>query len=191
MIDVLLFHHALGLTDGVVAFANELRAAGHRVSTPDLYEGAQFDTVADGVNHAETIGFDVLIERGVAHAADIPGHFAVVGFSLGVLPAQKLAQTHASVQAAVLCHAAIPIDVFADRWPSGVGLQIHIGEDDELAVEDLEAAHYLAAEAPGELFLYPGPGHLIADATSADHQPEYAAQIVARTRDLLAKYAES
>ncbi|MCP3973974.1 MAG: dienelactone hydrolase [bacterium] len=186
MIDVLLFHHALGLTDGVVAFADELSASGHHVTTPDLYGGARFHSVADGVRHAEAIGFDTLIERGVAYAADIPGHFAVVGFSLGVLPAQKLAQTNANVLAAVLCHSAIPIDVFAHGWPSGVGLQIHLGEDDELVVEDLEAARQLAADAPGELFLYPGPGHLIADVTSADYQPVYAEQILARTRAFLA-----
>ncbi len=187
MIDVLLFHHALGLTDGVVAFADELRAVGHHVTTPDLYGGERFESVADGVHHAEALGFNTILELGVASAADMPDPFAVVGFSLGVLPAQKLAQTNANVRAAVLCHSAIPIDVFADGWPSGVGLQIHLGEDDELVVEDLEAARQLAAEAPGELFLYPGPGHLIADSTSDDYQPECAAQILARTSSLLAE----
>jgi len=42
MAEVILFHHAQGLTDGVGAFADDLRAAGHVVHTPDLYEGRTF-----------------------------------------------------------------------------------------------------------------------------------------------------
>ena len=40
MTDVILFHHAQGLTAGVRAFADELRSAGHNVTVPDLYDGA-------------------------------------------------------------------------------------------------------------------------------------------------------
>jgi dienelactone hydrolase len=36
MAEVVLFHHVQGLTDGVLAFAGELRAGGHTVHTPDL-----------------------------------------------------------------------------------------------------------------------------------------------------------
>jgi dienelactone hydrolase len=35
--EVVLFHHALGLTAGVSAFADDVRRAGHVVHTPDLY----------------------------------------------------------------------------------------------------------------------------------------------------------
>ena len=69
MTQVLLFHHAQGLTDGVRAFAGRLREAGHEVATPDLYQGRTFATVAEGVSHAEEIGFDKLIAAGVAEAA--------------------------------------------------------------------------------------------------------------------------
>lgn len=64
MADVIVFHHAQGLTDGIRDFAEHLRAAGHRVATPDLYDGATFDTLDDGVGHARQIGFDAIIERG-------------------------------------------------------------------------------------------------------------------------------
>jgi len=37
--DVIVFHHAQGLTDGVRQFADQLRGVGHRVTVPDLYEG--------------------------------------------------------------------------------------------------------------------------------------------------------
>lgn len=186
MIDVLLFHHALGLTEGVTAFADELRAADHRVVTPDLFDGVVFDSVTAGVAHAEGIGFGALIERGIRHTSEVADRFSVIGFSLGALPAQKLAQTHDGVAAAVLCFSAIPLGEFANAWPAGVGLQVHIGEEDELATEDLAAAKELTAQAPGELFLYPGPGHLIVDVTSADYHREHATQILARTKAFLA-----
>jgi dienelactone hydrolase len=37
--EVVLFHHAQGLTPGVAAFADGLRSAGHIVHTPDLFDG--------------------------------------------------------------------------------------------------------------------------------------------------------
>jgi dienelactone hydrolase len=108
MADVLLFHHALGLTAGVQGFAEQLRAAGHTVMVPDLYDGARFDTITEGVAHAEEIGFETLIDRGVAVAEGLGDRLVVAGFSLGVLPAQKLAQTRPGVIGAVLYHAAVP-----------------------------------------------------------------------------------
>ena len=49
MADVVFFHHSGGLTVGVKAFADTLRAAGHTVHTPDLFEGRTFAEVSDGV----------------------------------------------------------------------------------------------------------------------------------------------
>lgn len=46
MADVLLFHHALGVTPGIQAIADELRAAGHDVAVPDLFEGATFGSLS-------------------------------------------------------------------------------------------------------------------------------------------------
>jgi dienelactone hydrolase len=43
MTTLLLFHHAQGRTEGFLAFADELRDAGHTVHTPDLYEGKAFE----------------------------------------------------------------------------------------------------------------------------------------------------
>src|SRR5581483_1975426 len=49
MTEVLLYHHVQGLTDGVRAFADELRAAGHVVHTPDMFEGRTFESIEDGI----------------------------------------------------------------------------------------------------------------------------------------------
>lgn len=181
MADVLLFHHALGLTAGVQHFAELLRAAGHTVTVPDLYDGLRFATITEGVAHAESLGFETIIDQGVACAEGLGEPLVVAGFSLGVLPAQKLAQTRPGVIGAVLYHAAVPSTMFGDGWPAGVALQLHLTENDPWAEEDLEAARALAVEASGELFLYEGTGHLVADPTTPDHDAEQAALILERT----------
>lgn len=177
MANVLLFHHALGLTEGVRAFADDLRAAGHAVTTPDLYDGATFDALEDGVAHAETIGFEEIVARGVGAAADLDGSLVVAGFSLGVLPAQQLAQTRDGIVGAVLYHGAMPAAQFGDGWPAGVALQIHLGERDPWAKEDLETARDLIADASGQLLVYTTDRHLVADSSHADYDPTIAAQI--------------
>lgn len=101
MAEVIVFHHARGLTDGISAWADMLRAAGHHVTAPDLFAGARFDTTEAGVPHAESIGFEVIAERGAAAAAELPDPLVAIGFSLGALPAQKLVATRSGVCAAV------------------------------------------------------------------------------------------
>src|SRR5437660_1300750 len=105
MADVVLFHHALGLTPGIVAFAGELRRDGHTVHTPDLFGGRTFDTIEEGVAHAEEIGFGEVIERGVRAVDGLPAALVYAGFSLGVLPAQKLAQTRDGARGALLFYS--------------------------------------------------------------------------------------
>lgn len=80
MTDVILFHHAQGRTAGIDAFADRLQDAGHRVTVPDLYDGATFDTIDVGVAHAEQIGFDEITARGVAAATDLPERCVYAGF---------------------------------------------------------------------------------------------------------------
>ncbi len=145
MAEVLLFHHAQGLTPGVVAFADQLRAAGHVVHTPDLYEGKRFDQIENGVAYAQLIGFDTILERGQMAAEDLPKDLVYAGFSLGGMPAQMLAQTRPGARGALLFHSAIPPSEFGTGWPKGVPLQIHMMEADPFAQEgDLDAARELA-----------------------------------------------
>jgi esterase/lipase len=94
MAEVLLFHHALGQTEGFAAFGDELRRAGHTVHTPDLYDGRTFAGIDEGMAYAKQLGFpDEIIARGERAANKLPNELVYAGFSLGVLPAQKLAQT--------------------------------------------------------------------------------------------------
>lgn len=167
MTDVLLFHHAQGLTPGVLALADRLRAAGHTVTTPDLYDGVTFDRLEEGVAHASSLGFSALLERGERAADGLPAGMVYAGFSLGVLPAQKLAQTRPGARGALLVSSCIPAEEFGS-WPDGVALEVHAMADDPLMVEDgdLDAARALVAAVPGaELLLYPGDRHLFTDSS--------------------------
>jgi dienelactone hydrolase len=168
MPEVILFHHAQGLTAGVREFADQLRAAGHQVTVPDLYDGATFDTLDQGLGHAEEVGFDTILERGRVAAEGLPHDIGYAGFSLGVLPAQMLAQTRPGAKGALLFHSCIPVSEFGRPWPQGVPVQIHAMEADGLFVAegDLDAARDLASTAEeAELFLYPGDQHLFADSS--------------------------
>jgi dienelactone hydrolase len=166
MADVLLFHHAQGLTSGVRDFAKTLEQAGHTVHTPDLYEGRVFDTLEAGIGYAQEAGFGTILERGRLAAEGLPDGLVYAGFSLGVMPAQLLAQTRPGAVGALFFHACLPVAEFSPAWPSGVPVQIHGMDADELFVYegDLDAARALVAATPdAELFLYPGSAHLFAD----------------------------
>lgn len=159
---VVLFHHALGHTPGVSALAERLRAEGLEVSVPDLYEGATFRALDDGVAHALAIGFGEVIARGAA-AVDASVQAVVVGLSLGVLPAQFAAQTIDGVRAAVLVGSCVPLGEFADQWPAGVTVEVHAGRNDPIFDDDgdAEAAAALALiSADATVVRHDGAGHL-------------------------------
>ena len=175
MTEILLFHHAQGQTQGFLAFADELRAAGHVVHAPDLYDGKTFTDLNEGVGYAQEVGFGTIQERGRLAADGLPNKLVYAGFSLGVMPAQMLAQTRPGAQGALLFSAAFPASEFGGSWPPGVPLQIHMMEDDEWAAEDLPAARELAETIDGaELFLYPGDRHLFADNSLPDYDESAA-----------------
>jgi dienelactone hydrolase len=176
MTEVLLFHHAQGQTDGFLEFADELRAAGHVVHTPDLFDGNTFAELNEGVDYAREVGFGTILDRGVAAAEGLPNEIVYVGFSLGVMPAQQLAQTRPGTKGALLLNAALPTSEFDAPWPDGVPVQIHAMDGDEWFEEDKPAAEAIVAEADeGELFLYPGSGHLFADSSLNDYDPQATA----------------
>jgi len=187
MAEVLLFHHAQGQTPGFLAFTDELRAAGHTVHAPDLYDGKTFPSIDEGVAYAKEVGFDTILERGRLAAEGLPSELVYAGFSLGVMPAQLLAQTRPGAQGAMLFSAAIPASEFGGPWPEGVPLQIHMMEDDPWAEEDLPAARELEETAGAELFLYPGDQHLFADNSLPDYDEAAATLLKQRVREFLDK----
>lgn len=190
MAEVLMFHHAHGLTDGVIDFAERIRAAGHTVHTPDLYDGNIFDSLDDGVGYAQEVGFGTIMERGRAAAADLPQDVVYAGFSVGVLPAQLLAQTRPGASGALLFHSCVPTPEFSDGWPAGVPVQIHSMDADPFFVDegDIDAARELVASAPdADLFLYPGNAHLFADNSLEAYDDDAANLLRERTLAFLAR----
>jgi dienelactone hydrolase len=185
MPEILLFHHAQGQTPGFLAFAEELRAAGHTVHTPDLYEGKTFAALDEGVGYAQQVGFNTILERGRLAAESLPNELVYGGFSLGVMPAQMLAQTRPDAKGALLFSAALPTTEFGRPWPPGVPLQIHMMEADEWALEDLDAARQLEAIDGAELFLYPGDRHLFADNSLPDYDESAATLLKQRVLSFL------
>lgn len=182
MAEVLVFHHALGLTPGVVTWADELRAAGHVVTTPDLFDGERFGSIGEGMAHVSELGFGTVIERGRLAAEPLPAELFYVGFSLGVLPAQMLAQTRPGARGAVLAYSCVPVGEFGP-WPAGLPFQVHAMADDPLFVDegDLEAARDLVAAQPqGELALYPGSDHYFADASLPTYDEAAATELTRR-----------
>jgi dienelactone hydrolase len=182
MTTVLLFHHAQGQTTGFLAFADELRKAGHTVHAPDLYDGKTFGDLDEGVGYAKQVGFGEILRRGTAAAEDLPEGTVYAGFSLGVMPAQSLAQTRPGARGAIFYSAAMPASEFGGSWPQGVPLQIHMMDRDPWAEEDLPAAEALVEEVDdAELFLYPGSSHLFADSSLDDYDAKAAEQLMERT----------
>ena len=188
MAEMLLFHHAQGKTPGLVAFADELRAAGHTVHQPDLYRGKTFATLDEGVAYAKQVGFETIFERCRIAAEGLPNELVYAGFSLGVMGAQMLAQTRPGAKGALLFSAAFPASEFGGAWPPRVPLQIHMMEADEWAMEDLPAARELVEMIKGaELFLYPGDRHLFADNSLPDYDQRAANLLKQRVLSFLDK----
>ena len=185
---VILFHHALGLTPGVEAFAERLRASGHIVSVPDLFDGVTFETLDEGVGHVEAAGMERLLAKGVHYAADHSPDTVYAGFSLGALVAHRLAQTRPGARGALLYHYGdVPMETFGETWPSEVPVQFHISKHDQWraarVVEDFIAV--VRPTAPAQLFEYPGSTHLFTDSSLPEFDPDSTSRVIDRTLELL------
>jgi dienelactone hydrolase len=189
MAEVVLFHHAQGLTRGVVAFADQLRSAGHIVHTPDLFDGRTFATLDQGMAFVKEIGFAEVMKRGERAVQALPAELVFAGFSLGVVPAQKLAQTRPGARGALLFYSCVPVSEFSPAWPKGLPVQIHGMDADPIFVGegDIEAARALVEEADqAELFLYLGNQHYFADSSLSSYDPEATALLMKRVLEFLA-----
>jgi len=190
MAEVLLFHHAQGLTAGVHAFAEQLRHAGHIVHAPDLFDGQTFRSIDEGLSYINDIGFEEMRERGVRLAEELPSRLVYAGFSFGVLPAQKLAQTRSGAQGALLFYSCLPIsgEWSFGPWPEGVPVQIHGMDADPIFVGegDIDAAREIVATVKdASLFLYPGDQHYFADCSLPSYDAEATAVLTQRVLSFL------
>jgi dienelactone hydrolase len=192
MAEVVLFHHVQGLTDGVRAFAEELRAGGHTVHTPDIFEGERPATIEEGVAYVQSTGDEVLGDRADRAVVGLRPDLVYAGFSWGGATAQRLAQTRPGARGALLYESCIPItgDWAFGPWPDRVAVQIHgMDKDPFFALEgDIDAARDLVATVGpelAELFVYSGDQHLFTDSSLPSYAADAAALVVQRSRAFL------
>lgn len=192
MAEVVLFHHVLGLTDGVRGFAEGLRTGGHTVHTPDLFDGERPASIEDGLALIERIGDPAVGDRVDAAVADLPGDLVYAGFSFGVGAAQRLAQTRAGARGALLYEACYPItgEWAFGPWPDDVPVQVHgMDQDQFFALEgDIDAARELVGTVGprlAQLYVYPGDRHLFLDSSLPSYDPHAAALVMQRSREFL------
>lgn len=192
MAEVVLFHHVQGLTEGVRAFAEELRAGGHTVHTPDLFDGNRPTTLEEGVAHVQSLGDEVINERAERAVAALPEGLVYAGISFGAATAQRLAQTRPGARGALLYESCLPItgEWAIGPWPDGLPVQIHgMDQDPFFALEgDIDAARELVATVGPELaevFVYPGDRHLFTDSSLPSHDTDATSLVTKRSRDFL------
>ena len=172
MAEVVLFHSVLGLRPGLIAAADRLRAAGHTVHTPDLFDGEVFDDLDDGMRKEEDLGFREIARRAEEAVAELPEGLVFAGFSMGIVYAEMLAASRPGSLGAVLMHGAVPVEGLrqyfgVERWPDGVPVQVHYADDDPWVETEEEVGPFgeavREAGAAFEEYVYPGSGHLFAD----------------------------
>jgi dienelactone hydrolase len=183
MASVVLFHHLQGLTPGVLALAERLRAGGHTVTTPDLFDGALPGSIEEGLALTRRIG-DAELDARADAAATAGSVFA--GISYGVKPAQRLAQTFPEAAGALLYEACFPVsgEWAFGPWPAEVPAQVHGMEKDPFfGLEgDLEAAQELASTVPGaSVFVYPGDRHLFTDSSLPSYDQAATELVIQRS----------
>lgn len=192
MAEILLFHHAQGLTSGVQAFAEALRTGRHLVHTPDLFDGRIFASIEEGLAHINETGFDAMRARAEHTANTLPPDLVYAGFSFGVVPAQRLAQTRPGARGALLFYSCLPIsgEWAFGPWPRGVPVQIHGMDRDPIFVDegDLQAAREIVETVEdAELFLYSGDQHYFADSSLPSFDADATSLLTRRVLEFLGR----
>ncbi|MGC4174718.1 dienelactone hydrolase family protein [Demequina sp.] len=173
MAEILLFHHAFGLTDGLRGLAARLTAEGHTVHCPDTYAGATFRSLDDGVRHAQRIGHDAVEDVARRSAREHRTADVVIGFSLGSMQAQILAQDVRRIRGCLLMGGALPPRALGGAWRRDVALEIHVAEPDEwVQPDELDGLVFQAPHA--NVYRYANKGHLFVDECSRDYDADAA-----------------
>lgn len=174
--NIMLFHSAYGLRPAVHRAADRLRAAGHEVWTPDLFEGRTFDTAEEGMAWREETGKDELLKRAVLAAAPYSERGLVyAGFSFGASVAQTLALGDERARGLLLLHGTS--DIAENAAADGLPVQLHVAEPDPFETDDWLTAWYLRmgrAGADVEVYRYAGAGHLYTDPGLPDYDEQAA-----------------
>ncbi|MFB6872632.1 dienelactone hydrolase family protein [Streptomyces sp. NPDC056323] len=170
LMNIMLFHSTYGLRPAVHAAAGRLRAAGHEVQVPDLFEGRTFETVEEGLAFKEEVGKDELLKRAVLAAAPYSDRGLVyAGFSFGASTAQTLALGDEKARGLLMFHGTS--DIAENATVDELPVQLHVADPDPFETHDWLNSWYLQMRRTGadvEVYRYPGAGHLFTDAELPD-----------------------
>lgn len=185
MAEIVLFHHACGLTGGVREVAETLSSAGHTVHTPDLFEGMKFTNPLDGMTWASSIGFPNLTRRAREYV-DTLGTTELVYGGLGI-GANRVAEQvihRPGALAGFFLYSVFDPGRWQKRWPADVPAQAHLCEDDPWREPGIEAA-FKARIPHAEVLTYPGESHLFAEIGQPDYSPDLARIVMSSVVDFL------
>ncbi len=173
MADVILFHSVLGLRPVERKAADRLRAAGHDVTTPDLYAGEVAATLDEGFALNDRIGWSVVEQRAREAVRERPAHTVLMGFSMGAAVVDALLPDRPDTAAVLLLHTQAEIPATARV---GLPVQLHVADPDPFVPDPTGwHARAISAGAAAEVFTYPGAGHFYLDADLPDHDEQAAA----------------
>ncbi|MGW4062321.1 dienelactone hydrolase family protein [Amycolatopsis sp. NPDC004747] len=184
MADIVVFHSVLGLRPVELGFAGRLRAAGHRVTTPDLYDGRTASTLDEGFALKDAVGWEVITGRALDAVRDLPAEAVLIGVSMGAGVVQTVLPHRPGTAGVLLVHAvgALPAEVRA-----GLPVQVHVADPDPIAPPAQVTAWREAAARSGadaRVYTYPGIGHFYTDTGG----PEYDAAAAALTWDRVEEF---
>lgn len=185
MAEILLFHSVLGLRDLERAAADRLRAAGHGVTLPDLYDAARTDAYDEGFAIRDRIGWEAILARAEAAGDVTPRGAVLAGFSMGAGVAAHLWAGRPETSGVLLLHGLVDMPPAARP---GLPLQLHLAEPDPFEDEEFFDDWLGMAERAGlaaEIYRYPGAGHLFTDPALPDHDAEATALLWQRATAFL------
>ncbi|WP_410568374.1 dienelactone hydrolase family protein [Amycolatopsis sp. cmx-4-61] len=182
MTDIVVFHSVLGLRPVELGFADRLRAAGHRVTTPDLFDGRTASTLDDGFALKDAVGWETITRRAHDAVRDLPAKTVLVGVSMGAGVVETVLPHRPAAAGVLFLHALGALPARA-----GLPVQVHVADPDPIAPPAQVAAWREAAAKSGadaRVYTYPGIGHFYTDAAG----PEYNAAAAELTWDRVAAF---
>ena len=186
MAEVLLFHHIQGLTEGVQAFADDLRAGGHTVHTPDLYGGTTFGSIEEGFEFQKGVDGDALRRRGRRRicppAWSTPASPGACCRRSGWPRRAPARRARCSTSRASRSPASGPSDrgPRACRCRSTAWTRTSSSPRRATSTPPARSSQTLGPDL-AELYTYPGDAHLFADRTLASYDADAAALLTERT----------
>jgi dienelactone hydrolase len=182
--EIVVFHSVLGLRPVELRFADRLRAAGHQVTTPDLYDGRTASTLDEGFALKDVVGWETIVRRAREAVRELPAETVLAGVSMGAGVVETVLPHRPGTAGVLLPHAvgALPAEVRA-----GLPVQVHVADPDPIAPPAQVAAWHGAATRSGadaRVYTYPGIGHFYTDADG----PEYDSSAAGLTWERVAEF---